>query len=54
MPDGPTADVAVPDHSYDFGTLIAAQSLGDLQALRAAGRRVVRVVVDAGDLTGIG
>jgi len=49
----PTASVAVPDHGYDFATLIAAQALGDLHALRAAGRRVVRVMVDEGDLTGI-
>ena len=54
VPDGPTADVPVPDHAYDFGTLIAAQALGDLHALRAAGRRVVRVVVDGGDLGGMG
>jgi len=50
----PTASVPVPGHAYDFGTLIAAQALGDLQALRAAGRRVVRVAVDDGDLTKVG
>ena len=54
VPAAPTAEVPVPDHAYDFGTLIAAQALGDLHALRAAGRRVVRVVVDRGDLTGLG
>ncbi len=54
VPDAPTAEVPVPDHAYDFGTLIAAQALGDLHALRAVGRRVVRVVVDRGDLTGRG
>jgi hypothetical protein len=51
---GPTPSVPVPDHPYDFGTLIAAQSLGDLSALRAAGRRVVRVAVDGGDLNRMG
>jgi hypothetical protein len=50
----PTASVPVPDHDYDFGTLIAAQALGDLSALRAAGRRVVRVAVSEGDLTKVG
>ena len=54
VPSRPTASVPVPDHDYDFGTLIAAQALGDLHALRSAGRRVVRIVVDDGDLTGIG
>ncbi len=54
VPTGPTASVQVPDHPYDFGTLVAAQALGDLSALRAAGRRVVRVMVDGGDLTRMG
>jgi len=54
VPSAPTASVPVPDHAYDFGTLVAAQSLGDLHALRAAGRRVVRVAVDDGDLTKVG
>jgi hypothetical protein len=53
VPSSPTADLAVPDHDYDFGTLVAAQALGDLHALRAAGRRVVRVEVTGGDLQGI-
>jgi len=50
----PTASVPIPNHAYDFATLIAAQALGDLQALRAAGRRAVRVTVDDGDLTKVG
>jgi hypothetical protein len=48
--DGPTAALEVPGFGYDFGTLIAAQALGDLQALRAKGRRVARVVVPGGEL----
>ena len=36
-------DMAVPGAGYGFSTLKAAQALGDLQALRDAGRRVVRV-----------
>ncbi|MEO5680326.1 MAG: glucose-6-phosphate isomerase [Acidimicrobiales bacterium] len=54
VPAAPTASLAVPDHDYDFGTLIASQSLGDLHALRAAGRRVVRVAVDGGNLGKVG
>lgn len=46
----PTAEVSVPGFGYDFGTLIAAQAFGDLHALRTAGRRVVRVFLDDGDL----
>jgi hypothetical protein len=53
VPSSPSADLPVPDHDYDFGTLVAAQALGDLHALRAAGRRVVRVEVAGGDLRGI-
>ena len=35
--------VPIPDASYDFGTLIAAQSIGDHRSLLAHGRRVLRV-----------
>ena len=38
-----TTDRAIPGQPYSFGTLIAAQALGDLQSLRAHGRRVVRL-----------
>jgi glucose-6-phosphate isomerase/transaldolase/glucose-6-phosphate isomerase len=41
---GPT--VPVPGKPYDFGTLIAAQSVGDHRSLVAHGRRVLRVAVD--------
>jgi len=54
VPSAPTGWVPVPDHAYDFGTLVAAQALGDLSALRAAGRRVVRVAVGDGDITKVG
>jgi len=50
VPSGPTGPVAVPGFGYDFATLIAAQALGDLEALRAKGRRAVRVAVDGGRL----
>jgi glucose-6-phosphate isomerase len=38
--------VPVPGKPYDFGTLIAAQSVGDHRSLVAHGRRVLRVAVD--------
>jgi transaldolase / glucose-6-phosphate isomerase len=40
-------DVPIPDAPYTFGTLKAAQALGDLQSLIAHGRRAVRI--DLGD-----
>ncbi len=36
-------DMAIPGSGYGFATLKAAQALGDLQTLRDAGRRVVRI-----------
>jgi transaldolase/glucose-6-phosphate isomerase len=36
-------DVAIPGAGYGFATFKAAQALGDLQTLREAGRRIVRV-----------
>jgi glucose-6-phosphate isomerase len=43
-------DVAIPGWAYSFGTLFHAEALGDLQALDAAGRRVVRVDLGTGDI----
>jgi len=43
---GPSAELPIPDHAYDFGTLIGAQSIGDLKSLKDHGRRVLRVAVD--------
>jgi hypothetical protein len=40
-------DAPIPDAPYTFGTLKAAQALGDLQSLHAHGRRAARV--DLGD-----
>jgi transaldolase/glucose-6-phosphate isomerase len=48
----PTPEVPVPGAPYDFGTLIAAQSIGDHRSLLAHRRRVLRVA--AGDLGAIG
>ncbi|HEY3209129.1 MAG TPA: glucose-6-phosphate isomerase [Actinomycetota bacterium] len=41
--DPPAEDAPIPGQPYSFGTLIAAQAVGDLQSLRAHGRRVARV-----------
>jgi hypothetical protein len=46
VPTRPSAELAIPDHPYDFGTLIAAQAIGDHQSLLAHGRRVLRVACD--------
>ncbi len=43
VPPDKTADVEIPGAPYDFGTLIAAQSIGDYQSLIAHKRRVHRV-----------
>jgi glucose-6-phosphate isomerase/transaldolase/glucose-6-phosphate isomerase len=40
------ADLAVPGRSYTFETMADAQSLGDLEALVALGRRVIRIGID--------
>jgi transaldolase/glucose-6-phosphate isomerase len=36
-------DLMVPEKDYTFGTLIRAQAEGDYQALKARGRRVLRI-----------
>ncbi|NOZ27007.1 MAG: bifunctional transaldolase/phosoglucose isomerase [Chloroflexi bacterium] len=41
--DDPAEDFRIPGQPYTFGTLIAAQALGDLQSLQAHGRRVIRL-----------
>jgi len=46
---GDQPSVAIPDHPYDFGTLITAQALGDYRSLQRHDRRVLRVAVE--DLT---
>jgi hypothetical protein len=39
----PPEDIEIPGQGLTFGTVIRAQSLGDLEALQARGRRVLRV-----------
>ena len=51
--DTPNVDVPVPGTDYTFGTIIRAQAVGDYQALRQKGRRVLRVNVGADALRGI-
>ena len=46
VPKRPTAELPIPGFGYDFGTLIAAQAIGDHQSLLDHGRRVLRVAVD--------
>ncbi len=41
--DEPSLDLAIPGKPYTFRRLLDAQAAGDLQALRARGRRVARV-----------
>jgi glucose-6-phosphate isomerase len=45
-PRAPTAHAEIPGKPYDFGTLIDAQAIGDLQSLKSHGRRVLRVEVN--------
>ena len=44
--DTPRTDIAIPGAEYSFGTLIAAQSAGDLQTLRDHGLPAERVHLD--------
>ena len=47
-------DLPIPGKPYTFGVLAHAQALGDLQALQALGRRVVRVHLGHDGAVGIG
>jgi hypothetical protein len=47
----PQRDVEIPGESYSFGTLIAAQSAGDLETLRAHGLPAERIKLE-GDPVG--
>ena len=50
----PPADVDIPGQGMTFGTLEAAQALGDYEALVARGRRVVRVHLSRlGEIAGL-
>jgi glucose-6-phosphate isomerase/transaldolase/glucose-6-phosphate isomerase len=45
-PRAPSSHVEIPGKPYDFGTLIDAQAIGDLQSLESHGRRALRVEVN--------
>jgi glucose-6-phosphate isomerase/transaldolase/glucose-6-phosphate isomerase len=45
----PETEIAIPGARYGFGTLVAAQAIGDLQSLRMHHRRVVRVHAGKGE-----
>ena len=44
--DGPSEDASIPGQSFTFRQLLDAQAAGDLAALRAQGRRAVRVSIE--------
>ncbi len=46
----PKKDVEIPDEGMSFGTLEHGQALGDLEALQARGRRVLRIHLTNPDL----
>lgn len=46
-------DMEIPDRPYTFGVLKRSQALGDLQALRKHGRRVVRIHLGGDALGGL-
>jgi transaldolase/glucose-6-phosphate isomerase len=51
--DEPAEDVAVPETSFTFGTLIRAQAEGDRQALEQRGRTVLRLQLGRDDDAGL-
>jgi hypothetical protein len=42
-----TEDAPIPGQPYSFGSFKRAQALGDLEALRKHGRRVMRIMLSA-------
>jgi transaldolase/glucose-6-phosphate isomerase len=46
----PAFDYEIPDQGISFATLERAQALGDLEALRSRGRRVIRIHLTSADL----
>jgi transaldolase/glucose-6-phosphate isomerase len=48
--DSPGEDLPTPETDYTFGALIRAQAMGDAAALTQRGRRVIRIVLQAGDI----
>jgi hypothetical protein len=52
--DPDPGDLPIPGKKFGFGTLIRAQAIGDLQALRGRGRPVARVTPDELESLAIG
>jgi hypothetical protein len=48
-----TEDANVPDQPFTFGVLKRAQALGDLEALRKHGRRVMRAHLGVNAIDGL-
>ena len=46
----PKKDVEIPEEGLSFGTLEHGQALGDMEALEARGRRVLRIHLAEPDL----
>jgi transaldolase/glucose-6-phosphate isomerase len=44
----PASDVEIPDETYGFATLVAAQAQGDFHALQQNNRRLIRFHIEAG------
>jgi len=49
-----TNDLPIPDQPHTFGILKQAQAQGDLEALRATERRVIRINIGDQPETGLG
>jgi hypothetical protein len=49
----PLEDVEIPGQPYTFGTLYAAQALGDLQSLHERGLRVARIELGSNPLAAL-
>ena len=49
----PSNDLPIPGETYSFGTLFAAQSLGDYQALEKRHRPVLRLTIDGDPVAGL-
>ncbi len=45
--------IPIPGEPFDFLTLINAQAIGDFQALKTHGRRVLRIVIDENSADGL-
>jgi hypothetical protein len=52
--DTPARDAEIPGAGYSFGTLIAAQAAGDLEALRGHGLPAERVVLQGEPAAAVG